>query len=137
MTNPGTPEPDPGSRLEDEGMPDLSDALPSKVITGDPQEELDAPGDEPRATVDFGVTAEETRSGEPLADRLSREQPDVGAVRGPGTDAPYPEDPDEQAGRFAEEREADTGKEQDAWAADVGADGGGFAPEERAMHVEP
>ncbi|HVT64009.1 MAG TPA: DUF5709 domain-containing protein [Mycobacteriales bacterium] len=137
MTDSGAREPDPGSALEDEGMPDMSDALPSKVITGDAQEELDAPAEEPRATVDFGVTAEEARSGEPLTGRLAREEPETSRLRGDGSDTPYPEDREGQVGRLAEEREGGTGKEQDAWAVDVGADRGGLAPEERAMHVEP
>jgi hypothetical protein len=137
MTNPGAREPDPGSALEDEGMPDMSNVLPSKAITGDAQEEPDPPGDAPGASVDFGVTVEEMRSGEPLSDRLAREEPDVARLRGDGSDTPYPEDRDEQVGRFAEAREEGTNKEQDAWAVDVGADRGGFAPEERAMHDEP
>lgn len=137
MTNPGSREPDPGSALEDEGVPDMSNVLPSKQITGDAQEEPGVPGEEPGASVDFGVTVEEMRSGEPLSDRLRRELPDLTTLRGDGSETPYLEDRDEQAGRFAEEREGETGKEQDAWATDVGADRGGFAPEERAMHVEP
>jgi hypothetical protein len=135
--NPGAREPDPGSALEDEGMPDMSNVLPTKEITGDAQEEPDVPGGRPGASVDFGVTAEEMRSGEPLSDRLAREEPERATLRGDGSDTPYPEDPDERVGRFAEVREAGTGKEQDAWAVDVGADRGGFAPEERAMHDEP
>jgi hypothetical protein len=129
-----TNQPDPGSALEDEGMPDMSDALPSKVITGDAQEDLAPPGEYPVASVDFGITAEEMQSGEPLDGRLAREEPEASPPRGDGVDAPYPEDRDEQVGRFAETREADTGKEQDTWVEDVGTDGGGFAPEERAMH---
>jgi hypothetical protein len=133
----GSREPDPGSALEDEGMPDMSNVLPSKAITGDAQEEPASPGEAPGASVDYGTTVEEMRRGEPLGDRLSREEPDVTSLRGDGSDTPYPEDRDERVGRFAEERETETGKEQDAWAADVGTDRGGFAPEERAMHVEP
>jgi hypothetical protein len=131
-----TNEPDPGSLLEDEGMPDMSDALPSKVITGDAQEDLAPPGERPVASVDFGITAEEMRSGEPLGGRLAREEPEVYALRADGVDAPYPEDREERVGRFAEARDEATGKEQDSWAVDVGTDGGGFAPEERAMHDE-
>lgn len=133
----GSRQPDPGSRLEDEGIPDLSDALPEKVITGDAQEDPTPPGDEPGASVDFGTTAAEARSGEPLAGRLSREEPDVSRLRGDGDDSPYPEDREEEVGRLAEIREDGTGKQQDAWAESVGADAGGFAPEERAMHDEP
>jgi hypothetical protein len=133
----GSREPDPGSALEDEGVPDLSDALPQKVITGDAQEDPTPPGERPAASVDFGTTAEEARSGEPLAGRLAREEPDVDELRGVGAADPYPEDPDEQVGRLAEVPEGGTGKQQDAWAKSVGADRGGFAPEERAMHDEP
>ncbi|MGN6472682.1 MAG: DUF5709 domain-containing protein [Mycobacteriales bacterium] len=133
----GSREPDPGSALEDAGIPDLSDALPEKVITGDAQEELAPPGEEPGASVEFGTTAEEARRGEPLAGRLAREEPDVQRLRGDGDDNPYPTDRDEEVGRLAELREDETGKQQDAWAESVGADRGGFAPEERAMHDEP
>jgi hypothetical protein len=133
----GSREPDPGSRLEDEGVPDLSDALPAKVITGDGQEEPTPPGEAPSASVDFGTTAEEARSGEPLAGRLAREEPDATRLRGDGDDNPYPEDREEEVGRLVELREDGTGKQQDAWAQSVGADRGGFAPEERAMHDEP
>jgi hypothetical protein len=129
-----TSEPDPGSPLEDEGMPDMSDALPSKVITGDAQEDLAPPGEHPGASVDFGMTADEMRTGEPLDGRLAREEPEISALRGDGVDTPYPEDRDERVGRFAETRDDDTGRDQDSWAVDVGTDGGGFSPEERAMH---
>jgi hypothetical protein len=63
--------------LDDEGMPDLAGPLPEKAMTGDPQEGLSPPADAPRATVDFGTTAEEQRQGESLDLRLARENPDV------------------------------------------------------------
>jgi hypothetical protein len=133
----GSPEPDPGSALEDEGVPDMSDALAAKVITGDAQEELSPPGESPNASVDFGTTTQEMRRGEPLDGRLAREEPDITRLRGDGEDNPYPVDREEEVGRLAELREDETGKQQDSWAANVGADGGGYAPEERAMHDEP
>ena len=105
MTTTGR-EPDPGSELEEEGMPDMSDALPEKVITGDAQEELAPPGDAPNASVDFGMTAEEQREGESLDGRLAREEPDVIDLRGDGSDTPF------------RKRHAD------------------LSPEERAMHGE-
>jgi hypothetical protein len=126
----GSPEPDPGSPLEEEGMPDLFDALAAKRITGDPQEDRALPAEQPAATVDFGVTVEEMRDGEPLAGRLAREEPDVAALRGDDSDMPYPEDPDERVGRL-------TASDEPGAAVDVGTDRGGFAPEERAMHDEP
>ena len=101
----GNREPDPGSALEEEGMPDMSDALASKVITGDPQEDLAPPGEAPQASVDFGMTAEEEREGEPLSDLFAREEPDVTDLRGDNDDSPYPET------------------------------SGAMSPEERALHV--
>jgi len=62
--------------LDDEGMPDLDPPAPGKEETGDPQEGLPPPGDTPRASVDWGVTAEEQREGEPIGVRVQREVPD-------------------------------------------------------------
>ncbi|HEX3705670.1 MAG TPA: DUF5709 domain-containing protein [Mycobacteriales bacterium] len=132
----GAREPDPGSALEDEGMPDQSDALPAKTITGDAQEGIAPPGDHPVASVDYGVTESEMREGEPLEAKLSRETPERSDGPATAEHAPYPEDPDERVGRFAEVADDETGQDQDAFAVDVGADGGGFAPEERAMHTD-
>lgn len=131
--SPDSREPDPGSELEDEGIPDHSGALPGKVITGDAQEDYAVPGDEPVAADEFGTTAAEMREGEPLEDRLRREQPERSGRR-PTDDDPYPVDEEERTGRFTEVREGGTNKEQDSWADDVGADGGGYTAEERAMH---
>ncbi|HVV76432.1 MAG TPA: hypothetical protein VHC43_10380 [Mycobacteriales bacterium] len=101
MSAPASREPDPGSPLEDEGVPDMSNRLRSKAITGDAQEEADPPGEQPGASVDFGVTTEEMRRGEPLADRLAREEPEAHSLRGDGNDNPYPPHggsaPEEQA----------------------------------------
>jgi len=74
---------DPASErtLDDEGVPDLEGPLDGKVITGDPQEGLPPPNDAPRASVDFGTTADEQRHGESLDQRIAREVPDdVGGV---------------------------------------------------------
>jgi hypothetical protein len=61
---------------EDEGIPDHGGPAPGKRETGDPQEGLLPPGDEPRAAEGFGTTAEEQRQGEPLEEKLSEEVPD-------------------------------------------------------------
>jgi hypothetical protein len=66
--------------LDDEGMPDLDGPAPGKAETGDPQEGLPPPGDRPRASVDWGVTAEEQREGEPIGVRVEREVPEVDAT---------------------------------------------------------
>ncbi len=69
-----TPEPS----LDDEGVPDLDGPLPEKEATGDPQEGAAPPGDRPRASVDWGVTAAEQLAGEPIGVRVGREVPDIG-----------------------------------------------------------
>jgi hypothetical protein len=125
--------PDPESPLEAEGIPDLSDALDSKRITGDAQEELQPPRDYPIAVEDYGTTAAEQRAGEPLELRVERELPDVTTA---STDQPYPEDDDRPVGRLVADREGGTNKEQDSEAYSVGTDGGDYSPEERAMHEE-
>ena len=127
--------PDPGSELEDEGIPDQSDALPLKEITGDAQEVLAPPRDYPVAADDWGTTAAEQREGEPLELRVQRELPDTLGEADPDS-TPYPEDRDERVGRLVADPEGGTNKDQDVWAQSVGADGGGLAPEERAMHIE-
>ena len=126
--------PEPESPLEDEGIPDQSDALPGKRITGDPQEDLQPPRDYPVAATDYGTTAAEQRAGEPLDLRATRERPDVAAG---DPDATYPDEPHQDVGRLVTEPEAGTDKDQDVEARSAGADGGGFSPEERAMHEEP
>lgn len=158
--------PEPGSRMEDEGLPDMGYTLGQKEVTGDPQEGFALPGDIQTDTGDvdevgavgvigpdeFGTTAREMHEGEPLTDRLAREEPDVlndESVRGFGDEAsdasnPYPEGApfegpgQDLAGRLVEPDEgarADT--ETDAVARDAGDDLAGFTAEEAAMHIEP
>lgn len=125
--------PDPPSPFEDAGLPDLEAGLPGKRITGDTQDDMPVPGDEPMAVDDFGTTAAEQREGEPLDLRLSREEPDViGDVLG--------DEPDDEraAGRIVETDEgAGPDLEPDAVGFDVGTDSGGMSAEEQALHVEP
>ena len=93
-----TPEPDPHSELEDEGIPDLQDGTPGQEWAVDPQQ-APVPRDYPVAVDDFGTTIEEQVEGEPLDLRVAREQPEDQAVFGegevPGTSAG---DPGETAG---------------------------------------
>ena len=70
-----TPEPDPRSRFEDEGIPDLQNGAPEQQWAVDP-EEAPVPGDEPVAVDDYGTTADEEVQGEPLDSRLARENPE-------------------------------------------------------------
>jgi hypothetical protein len=76
-----SPDPDDAAALDEDGIPDLAGPLPEKAATGDPQEGVPPPSDRP-ASFDWGVTAAEEDSGEPLSVRVSHERPDfgVGAV---------------------------------------------------------
>jgi hypothetical protein len=119
--------PDPGDPLEDEGIPGQESGLPAKRVTGDPQDDLAPPTDRPLGAEEYGTTAAEHAAGEALDGRLRREQPD--RLAGADDGQPYPEDPDERSGRLvadADEPLAGT---------DAGADAGGYAPEERAVHT--
>lgn len=137
--------PDPGSRFEDAGIPDLQDGTPEQQWAEDP-EELPLPGDAPNASVDWGTTVEEQLEGEPLTRRLSREEADP-ALAEIGDDLEgtteqdvdrVDDDSDVSVGRLVNEQDLAPGDEEvDTEAADVGADGGGLTPEEQAMHLEP
>jgi hypothetical protein len=115
-------EREPGGRPEDEGLPDLDPALPSKEATGDAQEGLVLPRDEPRAADDHGTTAEEQREGEELGGRLDREEPE-------GEEADR-----RQAGRLIEEGLDD--HEKDEVAEEAREDTEGLSAEEAAVRVE-
>lgn len=149
-------DPDPGSELEEEGIPDHEGPLSSKEITGDPQEGLAVPSDAPQEADRHGTTAREQREGSTIESRLREEEeedaePDSAADQAgdaaewsePGLEPeedssePFPEDTDERGGRLVEDDQgAGTDTEKDTVARDAGTDRGGFAPEERAVHVE-
>lgn len=134
MTDRHSGEHDPGSRFEDEGIPDLQDGTPEQQEASDPQQ-APLPHDQPTAVLDFGTTAEEQRRGETLDMRVAREVPDVPDAGG-NPDATYPDHPD-RVGRIVQpDQGSRDDTEPDAVADEVGADGGGYLPEERAMHVE-
>jgi hypothetical protein len=135
---------DPSDPFEDEGLASPEPGFAAKRITGDPQDDMAVPGDDPVAVDDFGTTAAEQREGEPLDLRLAREQPDLleraagEPDADPNSDNPYPQDREERVGRLVEEDEgAREDTEADAVALDVGTDAGGFTAEERAMRIEP
>lgn len=108
---------------------------PSESLTGDNTEDpLDAgyspPDREPRGTR-YGTTAEEQRAGESLDQRLSEEEPDVGAFAWDG------EQPDRRAGRLvAPDEGAHSVEEADEVAFDVGRAGYASSAEEAAVHIE-
>ncbi|PKK13957.1 DUF5709 domain-containing protein [Thermomonospora sp. CIF 1] len=123
-------EPDPRSRFEDEGIPDLQDGTPQQQWAEDPQE-MPLPGEEPVAVDRYGTTAEEQAAGEPMDYKLAREQPE-------SQTADETADVSQTAGRIVEEDEgAHPDTEEDAVARDVGPDSGGYTAEEDAMRIEP
>ena len=80
--------------------------------------------DGPLALDEYGTTAEEQRRGEPLEDRLAREEPEVVYAVSGG-----------QVGRLVQPDEgAHEDTDADEVAADAGPAGGGASAEEAAMH---
>ena len=93
---------------------------------------------------DFGTTAEELHTGEPLDGRLAREEPDVLAAvdlpadESAGADTPFDERAGQGVGRLVEPDEgARTDTDAELIATDAGTDLGGYSAEEAAMHLEP
>jgi hypothetical protein len=136
--------PEPPSRYEEEGIPDLTELTPEQLATGQDEGYLEPPHDTPLLVDEYGTTAEEQHHGEPLDLRLSREEPDFLAAadvypdESAGADTPFDEASGQGVGRLVDPDEGlgeDT--EKDLVAYDVGTDGGGYSAEEAAMHVEP
>jgi hypothetical protein len=69
-----TPEHDPRSPLEDEGIPDLEEGAPHQEWAVDPQR-MAVPGDTPVGVDEYGTTASEQEQVESLDRHLAREQP--------------------------------------------------------------
>ncbi|WP_285708545.1 DUF5709 domain-containing protein [Microtetraspora sp. NBRC 16547] len=154
MTQHTRPEPDPRSRAEDEGIPDLREGTPEREWAHDPQEEP-IPAESPVGIDECGTTSEEMARGEPLDMRLRREVPDKTLLYGSFEDAEpaaadervpyggeedtgYPEDARRPTGRLVDPDEgvrADV--DQQMIGEDVGPDVGGYGPEETAMRIEP
>jgi hypothetical protein len=127
---------DPATDPEEEGIPDLQEGTPQQEYAEDPQQQA-VPGDEPAAVRDFGTTTEEEREGEPLDDRLTREQADPAMSADPAATSGMEPGSDQGPHRLLE---PDAGASQDAEpgavASDIGRDAGGFSGEERAVRVE-
>lgn len=132
------PEPDPRSRFEDEGIPDLQEGTPGQQRAEDPQE-MPLPGDEPVAVEDYGTTGEEAAVQEPLDDRLPRERPDPAAEGDPVAAAYEAEqsEPEPDAPRLvADDEGVRPDREKDQSAYDAGPDAGGLTAEEDAVHYD-
>ncbi|MDQ2797627.1 MAG: DUF5709 domain-containing protein [Actinomycetota bacterium] len=113
---------------------DRDQADPSDTLTGDNTEDpLDAGYSPPdREPGSFrGDTAEETRAGESLDDKLAEETPDVSESDLDRADQ------DERAGRLvAPDEGAHPDEEKDEIATDVGRAGYAASAEEAAMHID-
>ncbi|TQS28497.1 DUF5709 domain-containing protein [Microbispora sp. KK1-11] len=125
------PQPDPRSRFEDEGIPDLQEGTPEQQWAEDPQE-MPLPGDRPLGLDEYGTTPNEMREGESIGRRLSREVPDVDVRFGtePGTAGGRRE---EKAGE-ADDELLDSSEDELAYSSGAKADvlgEGGDEPYER------
>lgn len=136
--------PDKPSDAEAEGIPDSGYSGPGQLEAGDTEGTVEPPHDTGLAVQDFGTTAGEMHAGEPLEDRLTREQPDVLAAadlpadESQGADTPFDERAGQGVGRLVEPDEGARGDtEPDLVASDAGTDLGGYSAEEAAMHLEP
>lgn len=113
--------------LDEEGVPDLEGPLPGKEATGDPQEGLAPPNDRPRASIDYGITAEEQAHGESLDRRIEREEADVPVAADPARVTLVEDDESSIDGLDVEpELLGDA----------VPVDDDLLSPEERALHIE-
>src|SRR6476646_10191778 len=117
-----------GNDLESEGIPDLFESPPGQDVETD-SDGMMAPGDAPNASVDYGTTSREERAGEPLSQRVRREEPEVGlGDLGAGDEEP-------QAARLvAEDTDIDMPDLEDDAVAVESEDGTGLSAEEAAMH---
>ncbi|TMS00624.1 DUF5709 domain-containing protein [Nonomuraea basaltis] len=91
MMSQHTPEHDPRSRFEDEGIPDLQDGTPEQQWAVDPQE-APLPADHPTAVDEYGTTTDEQIQGEPLDSRLGRELPEEQPLYGEDEPVTAPEE---------------------------------------------
>ena len=110
--------------LEAEGLPAIEDQPPGLEDDYNQVEGMMPPRDHPVAAEDFGVTAEEERMQEPLAERVLREEPDI------------MDGLDDSVGRLVEPDQGVAGLDDEATSiASDSADTDGMSAEEAAMHV--
>ncbi|SEG91114.1 hypothetical protein SAMN05216223_12331 [Actinacidiphila yanglinensis] len=138
-------QPDGSEVQDDAGLLDASDTLDYRA-GAQALDEGYSPPERPWAVEHAGVTAQEARRGETLAERLAEEVPDLGVPVGDGigdtwdTDGELLDDEvgDARAGRLvALDEGAHVVTDSDLFASDRGLDGAGASAEEAAMHVIP
>ena len=114
------------SDFEAEGMPAVEDQPPGLEDDYNQIEGTMPPGDVPVGADEFGVTAEEQRSQEPLAERVRREEPEfVGGGTGDALKGRLVE-PDQGVAGLDHERDPIAG---------LTDDDDGLSAEEAAMHI--
>lgn len=115
---------DRSNDLEAEGIPTLEDNPPGMDDAYNQVEGMMPPRDEPVAVDEFGITPEEGRKQEPLAERVLREEPDI--VQGDG----------DLVGRLVENDRGivDVDMEETSVARET-EDDDGLSAEEAAMHI--
>jgi hypothetical protein len=123
---------------EDDGVLDIGDSLISDDLNADVLDTGVDAGDSYVAATRFGTTAAEEQEGPSLDQMLAEEELDVGADE-PWTDEDIPSTDDEvpqsRTGRLEFPDEGEPGaSDGDAFAIDVGIDGGGASAEEAAVH---
>jgi len=126
-----------GDDVYEAGVEDAEDMDPAENLTGDgtresldePEETRWDPPDFEPAPVRHGMTLAEQQEGESLDQRLSEEEPDVGAE-----DA-IPVDVDRAGRLVAPDEGVHTDREPDEVATDVGRAGFAASAEEAAVHV--
>ena len=123
---------DNSAHLDSEGIPDLETPV-------NQDEGIIPPGDRPIAADEFGVTAREELADEPLAERVTREEPDVSLDDIDLRDAERTYDEIEGGtGRIVEPGSEDVDQiddEKDAIGRLVGNDEGALSAEEAALHI--
>lgn len=115
----------PATDMEAEGLPETEDQPPGIDIEN-AVEGMIPPRDRPVAANQWGTTAAEEVRGEPLADRVRREQPDVAHA-------------DERAVGRLVAPDGGTGRDDEGTevAEEEPDDTLGLTAEEAAMHIEP
>ncbi|MEV1048277.1 DUF5709 domain-containing protein [Streptomyces sp. NPDC049916] len=134
------PQDDDGQEPPNDDL-DMQNALGERTLD-DQLEEGYSPPERPLAVDKFGTTAAEEQQGESLDQRLAQETADVTPLPGDGIgdltggegEPLERSERDPRAGRLTE-AEDPTGKRTDAFAEDVGIDGGAASAEEAAVHI--
>lgn len=126
---------EPHESLEDEGIPELEEPI-------NEDEGLIPPGDTPIAADEYGVTAAEQRTPEPMSERVTRELPDMMAddIDLDDADLRYgePAEGDPIRGRLVQPGDEDVDEiddEKDVVATLIGEDDAGMSAEEAALHI--